>query len=152
MHAIITPRFRERGGQGLSLRSPGRTSTVLIYRGFEDSAPAIHQLFLLLVLLSWRRPTQATAAPSQAGGIYRQIGVQAGTATPNLEGSVTIESSILSDNLGTIGLEDLGQNLSETFANAISLNRSLVRNTGSIIQMVVTSPMGIIKPASSQSA
>ena len=81
---------------------------------------------------------QATAPPSKAGGIFRQIGVQGGTATPNLEGTVTIESSILSGNWGTIGLEDLGQLSTETFANAIGLSNSLVGNTGTI----VPSPVG----------
>jgi hypothetical protein len=81
--------------------------------------------------IAFNRSTQATAAPAEAGGIFRQIGVQSGTATPNLEGTVSIESSIVSENIGTIGPEDLGQS-TETFTNAIALNKSLVRDTGTI--------------------
>jgi len=44
---------------------------------------------------------------------------------------VSIESSIVSENVGTIGPEDLGQNPAETFANAIAINKSMVR-TGTL--------------------
>jgi hypothetical protein len=82
---------------------------------------------------------QSTAPPSMAGGIFRQIGVQAGTATPNLEGTVTIQSSILSGNSGTIGMDDLGQLSTEAFANPIGLDHSLVRNSGAIVPAPVGS-------------
>ena len=81
--------------------------------------------------IAWNQSTQATAAPSQAGGIYRQIGVQSGTSTANFEGTVSIESSIFSDNLGTIGPEDIGQS-AEPFANPYTLTKSLFRYPGSI--------------------
>jgi hypothetical protein len=81
--------------------------------------------------IAFNRSMQATAAPSLAGGIYRQIGVQNGTAAPNLEGSISIESSIVSENIGTIGPDDLGQNPAETFLNPVAINKSLVR-TGTL--------------------
>ena len=75
---------------------------------------------------------QDTAPPSKAGGVFREIGVQSGLVTPNLEGLLTIQSSILSGNVGTIGPEDLGQQPGETFANAIAMSNSLVGSSGTI--------------------
>ena len=82
--------------------------------------------------IAYNMSAQALAAPSEAGGVYRQIGVQAAPGVgANREGTVTLGSTIVANNLGTIGPEDVGQS-AETFANAITANKSLLRAVGSL--------------------
>ena len=109
------------GGQGSGTGGPG--AGISVYGNTK--------LVVQNSTIAWNQSTQVTATPSQAGGIYRQIGVQTDGVTANFEGTVSIESSIFSDNLGTIGAEDIGQS-AEPFANPYTLTKSLFRYPGSI--------------------